>query len=154
MAYVDHKTPPPSRAAVCWFLYLSFFHLLPVPWFLAVAVGLAPVSFLITAGMASLFSTDSSALTFGDILLAPAPVGGLVFYLAAGRRAHADQIATLEEQLAQGDPQAQAKLGRELLRVLGGCRVRHRRSSPRDWRCWRRLRTRVIRRRSTSWVAS
>jgi hypothetical protein len=41
-----------------------------------------------------------------------------------------------------------------LLRVLGGCRVRHRRSSPRDWRCWRRLRTRVIRRRSTSWVAS
>lgn len=39
--------------------------------------------------------------------------------LATGRRVQAEQIAILEEQLAQGNPQAQAKLGWELLKVTG-----------------------------------
>ena len=37
--------------------------------------------------------------------------------MADARRAHAEQIATLEARLAEGDPQAQAQLGRELLRA-------------------------------------
>jgi len=83
MAYPDHKIPPPGHGAVRWFLFLSFFHLLPVPWFLMVAAGLAPASFLFAAGMASLFSTGSSSLTIAALLLASALVGGLIFYLIA-----------------------------------------------------------------------
>lgn len=83
MAYPDHQIPPPGRGALRWFLFLTFFHLLPVPWFLAVAGGLAPASFLFAAGMAGLFLTDGDSLTLAGLLLAPALVGGLVFYLTA-----------------------------------------------------------------------
>ena len=81
MACPDHKIPPPGRGAVRWFLFLTFFHLLPVPWYLAVVAGLAPASFLFAAGMVSLFLPDSESLSFAVMLLAPALVGGLVFYL-------------------------------------------------------------------------
>ncbi len=83
MADMDHKIPPPGRSAVRWFLFLSFYHLLPVPWYLAVIAGLAPASFLFAAGMASLFSGDNDSLAFAAFLLAPVLVSGLVFYFSA-----------------------------------------------------------------------
>ncbi len=79
----DRKIPPPGRGAVRWFLFLSFFHLLPVPWYMAVVAGLAPASFLFAGGMASLFISDNDSLAFALFLLVPALVGGLIFYLAA-----------------------------------------------------------------------
>ena len=82
MANPNHKIPPPGRGAARWFLFLSFFHLLPVPWFLIVAGGLAPASFIFAAGMASLFSSGRGTLNFAVLLLASALVSGLIFYLA------------------------------------------------------------------------
>ncbi|WP_432822638.1 tetratricopeptide repeat protein [Trichloromonas sp.] len=79
----DRRTPPPGRVATRWFLFLTFFHLLPVPWWLAVAAGLAPASFLLLGGLASLFNSDSDSLAFAALLLAPALVAGLVIALLA-----------------------------------------------------------------------
>ena len=75
--------PPPGRVASRWFLFLSFYHLLPIIWFMLVAGGLAPGSFLLAAGVAGLFSGDSDGLAMAVILLAPALLGGLLFALVA-----------------------------------------------------------------------
>ena len=83
MSSLKQKVPPPSRAAIRWFLFLTYYHLLPVPWYMAVVAGLAPASFLFAAGMTSLFLPDNDSLAFAAFLLAPALVAGLVFYLVA-----------------------------------------------------------------------
>jgi hypothetical protein len=62
MGHTDHIALPAGRVAARWFLFLVFFHLLPVPWFIAVAGGLAPASFLFAIGVAGLFITDSDSL--------------------------------------------------------------------------------------------
>lgn len=82
MSAPDRKAPPPSRGAIHWFLFLSFFHLLPVPWYLAVVAGLAPASFLFAAGVASLLSGGNDSLTFAGLLLLSALVSGFVFYFS------------------------------------------------------------------------
>jgi len=81
----EHPVPPPGRGATRWFLFLAFAHLLPVPWYLAVAAGLAPASFLFAAGMTSLFLPDGDSLAFAALLLAPALVAGILFLIAAWR---------------------------------------------------------------------
>ena len=83
MDQTDHRTVPDGRAAVRWFLFLVFFHLLPVPWFMFVAAGLAPASFLFAAGVAGLFNTDFDSLPMTVLFLAPALISGLVFVLLA-----------------------------------------------------------------------
>jgi uncharacterized protein len=83
MTFRQAKVPPPGRSASRWFLLLSFYHLLPVPWYMAVIAGLAPASFLLAGGIASLFSGDSDGFAMAAFLLAPALLGGLLFYLAA-----------------------------------------------------------------------
>jgi len=83
MGHTDHRTLPAGRAAVRWFLFLVFFHLLPVPWFMVVVAGLAPASFLFAAGVAGLFNTDFDSLPMAVLFLAPALIGGLVFVLLA-----------------------------------------------------------------------
>jgi TPR repeat protein len=77
------KVPPPGRSTSRWFLFLTFYHLLPVIWYLAVAGGLAPASFLLAGGLASLFSGDSDGFAFAAFLLAPALLAGLLFHLVA-----------------------------------------------------------------------
>jgi hypothetical protein len=89
MGHTDHIALPAGRAAARWFLFLVFFHLLPVPWFIAVAGGLAPASFLFAIGVAGLFITDSDSLPLAAMFLGPALISGLVFValsylLAAG----------------------------------------------------------------------
>ena len=37
MDHTNQRTLPAGRVAVRWILFLVFFHLLPVPWFIAVA---------------------------------------------------------------------------------------------------------------------
>jgi len=71
------KGAPAGRSARRWFLFLLFFHLLPVPWFLVVVAGLAPASFLTAASLASLFNTDSDSFAFAALLLGPA-LGGML----------------------------------------------------------------------------
>ncbi|MBT8362253.1 MAG: sel1 repeat family protein, partial [Deltaproteobacteria bacterium] len=83
MSYRTTDIPPPGRGAIRWFLFITFFHFLPVPWFLGVAGGLAPGSFLFAAGLTSLFLPDSESLAFAAMLGGPALIGGLVFYVAA-----------------------------------------------------------------------
>ncbi len=83
MTFREPKVPPPGRSSSRWFLFLTFYHLLPVIWYLAVAGGLAPASFLLAGGVASLFSGDSDGFAFAAFLLAPALLGGLIFYLVA-----------------------------------------------------------------------
>ena len=70
---------PPGRVATRWFLFLSFYHLLPAPWYLGVAAGLAPPSFLFLGGVASLFNTDFDSMAFAAFFLAPAILAGLVY---------------------------------------------------------------------------
>ena len=79
----DHKTLPDGRIAARWFLFLVFFHLIPVPWFMFVAAGLAPASFLFAAGVAGLFNTDFDSLPMAIMFLVPALISGLVFALLA-----------------------------------------------------------------------
>ena len=74
---------PPGRVATRWFLFLSFYHLLPAPWFMGVAAGFAPPSFLFLGGVASLFNTDFDSMTFAVLLLAPALVAGLLCAILA-----------------------------------------------------------------------
>jgi TPR repeat protein len=83
MGQTDHRTLPPGRVATRWFLFLIFFHLLPVPWFMMVVAGLAPASFLFAAGVAGLFNTDFDSLPMAVLFLAPVLVSGLVFVLFA-----------------------------------------------------------------------
>ena len=83
MGHTDHRTLPTGRIAVRWFLFLVFFHLLPVPWFMFVAAGLAPASFLFAIGVAGLFNTDFDSLPMAVLFLAPALISGLVFVLLA-----------------------------------------------------------------------
>ena len=83
MSYRNTNIPPPGRGAIRWFLFITFFHLLPVPWFLMVAGGLAPCSFLFAAGLTSLFLPDSESLAFAVMLGGPALIGGLVFYVVS-----------------------------------------------------------------------
>ncbi|MGB5749850.1 MAG: tetratricopeptide repeat protein [Desulfobacterales bacterium] len=83
MGHTDHLTLPAGRVAARWFLFLVFFHLLPVPWFMFVAAGLAPASFLFAAGVAGLFNTDFDSLTMAIMFLVPALISGLVFVLLA-----------------------------------------------------------------------
>jgi TPR repeat protein len=83
MGHTDHKTVPAGRVAARWFLFLVFFHLLPVPWFIAVAAGLAPASFLFAIGVPGLFITDHDSLPLAGMFLGPALISGLVFVLLA-----------------------------------------------------------------------
>ena len=83
MGQTNHITLPEGRVAVRWFLFLVFFHLLPVPWFMFVAAGLAPASFLFAIGVAGLFNTDFDSLPMAVLFLAPALISGLVFVLLA-----------------------------------------------------------------------
>ena len=83
MGQTDHRPLPDGRAAVRWFLFLVFFHLLPVPWFMFVAAGLAPASFLLAIGVAGLFNTDFDSLPMAVLFLAPALISGLIFVLLA-----------------------------------------------------------------------
>ena len=55
MDHTNQRTLTAGRAAVRWFIFLVFFHLLPVPWFMVVVAGLAPASFLFAMGVAGLF---------------------------------------------------------------------------------------------------
>ena len=71
MNHTDHTSLPAGRTAARWFLFLVFFHLLPVPWFMFVAAGLAPASFLLAAGVAGLFNTDFDYLPMAVLFLAP-----------------------------------------------------------------------------------
>lgn len=81
MSFRQPKVPPPGRSATRWFLFLVFYHLLPLVWYMAVAGGFAPGSFLLAGGLASLFSGDSDGFAMALFLLAPALLGGLLFYL-------------------------------------------------------------------------
>ncbi len=83
MGHTDHIALPAGRGAARWFLFLVFFHLLPVPWFLFVAGGLAPASFLFAIGVAGLFITDFDSLPMALMFLAPALISGLVFVVLA-----------------------------------------------------------------------
>ena len=83
MGRTNQKPPPPGRVAVRWFIFLVFFHLLPVPWFVGVAGGLAPGCFLFAAGVAGLFSTDFDSLPIAVVFLVPALISGLIFVLVA-----------------------------------------------------------------------
>ena len=60
---------PVGRGAICWFLFLTFYHILPVPWVMEVVGGLAPPSFLLAAGLANLSSIDNDSLGFALFLL-------------------------------------------------------------------------------------
>ncbi|MDB4470866.1 hypothetical protein N9063_01130, partial [Deltaproteobacteria bacterium] len=75
--------PPPGRVASRWFLFLSFYHLLPIIWYMAVAGGLAPGIFLFAGGVAGLFSGDSDGFAMAAFLLATALLGGLLYALVA-----------------------------------------------------------------------
>jgi TPR repeat protein/accessory gene regulator protein AgrB len=83
MGPTNQRTLPAGRIAVRWFLFLVFFHLLPVPWFIAVAGGLAPASFLFAIGVPGLFITDFDSLPLSVMFLIPALVSGLIFVLLA-----------------------------------------------------------------------
>jgi hypothetical protein len=62
LGHKNLRNLPAGRAAARWFLFLVFYHLLPVPWFMFVVAGLAPASFLLAAGVAGLFNTDFDSL--------------------------------------------------------------------------------------------
>lgn len=83
-AIPGHNIPPRGRGSSRWFLFLVFFNLLPFPWYIAVAAGLAPASFLFAAGLAGLFTTDANSLIFAVFLLPSALIAGLIFYLLSG----------------------------------------------------------------------
>ena len=47
MDHTADRLLPAGRGTARWFLFLVFYHLVPVPWFMFVAAGLAPGSFLL-----------------------------------------------------------------------------------------------------------
>jgi len=98
MGHTDHITLPAGRVAARWFLFLVFFHLIPVPWFMFVVAGLAPASFLFAAGVAGLFNTDFDSLPMAIMFLIPALISGLVFALLAYLLAAA--VGRLKKSLA------------------------------------------------------
>ena len=81
MDHPNQRTLTTGRAAVRWFIFLVFFHLLPVPWFMVVVAGLAPASFLFAIGVAGLFVTDFDSLPMALMFLAAALISGLIFFL-------------------------------------------------------------------------
>jgi TPR repeat protein len=83
MSRLKRKVLPPGRVATRWFLFLGFYHLLPAPWYLGVAAGLAPPSLLFLGGVASLFNTDFDSLAFAAFFLAPALIAGLLCTILA-----------------------------------------------------------------------
>ena len=83
MGHNDQISLPDGRTAARWFLFLVFFHLLPVPWFMFVVAGLAPANFLLAAGVAGLFNTDFDSLPMAGLFLASALLGSLIFVLIA-----------------------------------------------------------------------
>ena len=83
MGPTNRTTMPAGQVAVRWFLFLIFFHLLPVPWFIAVAGGLAPASFLFAIGGFGLFTTDFGSLPLSAMLLIPALVSSIIFVVLA-----------------------------------------------------------------------
>lgn len=83
MARLNRQALPPGRVATRWFLFLSFYHFLPAPWYLGVAAGLAPPSFLFLGGLLSLFNTDFDSMAFAALFLAPALFAALVCILLA-----------------------------------------------------------------------
>ena len=99
MDHTNQKTMPAGRVAVRWFLFLVLFHLLPVPWFIAVAGGLAPASFLFAVGGFGLFTTDFGSLSLSAMLLIPALVSGIIFVVMAYLIAAG--IGRLKKPLAQ-----------------------------------------------------
>jgi hypothetical protein len=62
MGHTNQRTLTVGRAAVRWFIFLAFFHLLPVPWFMVVVAGPAAAGFLFAIGVAGLFVTDFDSL--------------------------------------------------------------------------------------------
>ncbi len=83
MDHTNQRTLTAGRAAVRWFIFLVFFHLLPVPWFMVMVAGLAPASFLFAIGVAGLFVTDFDSLPMTVMFLTPALISGLIFVLLA-----------------------------------------------------------------------
>jgi accessory gene regulator protein AgrB len=83
MGHTTQRTLPAGRAAVRWFLFLVFFHLLPAPWFMVVVAGLAPASFLFAIGVAGFFVTDFDSLPMAVMFLAAGLISGLIFVLLA-----------------------------------------------------------------------
>ncbi len=81
MGHTKQRVLPAGRAAVRWFLFLVFFHLLPVPWFMVVVAGLAPASFLFAIGVAGFFVTDFDSLPMAVMFLAAALISGLILVL-------------------------------------------------------------------------
>ena len=55
-AYPKNNIPPRGRGSSRCFLFLIFFHLLPFPWYMAVAGGLAPATFLFAGVIFYLFA--------------------------------------------------------------------------------------------------
>lgn len=103
MGHTDSRALPAGRVAARWFLFLVFFHLIPVPWFMFVVAGLAPGSFLLAAGVAGLFNTDFDSLPMAVLFLAPALISGLVFvvfaYLLAAAIGHLKKPAAITSGL-------------------------------------------------------
>ncbi len=83
MDHTNQRTLTAGRAAVRWFIFLVFFHLLPVPWFMVVVAALAPASFLFAIGVAGLFNSDFDSLPMAVMFLAAALISGLIFVLLA-----------------------------------------------------------------------
>ena len=83
MDNTPQRTLPAGRAAVRWYLFLVFFHLVPAPWFMVVVAGLAPASFLFALGVSGLFITDFDSLPMAVMFLAAALISGLIFVLLA-----------------------------------------------------------------------
>ena len=79
----EYKKSFLPKGAIRTYLFLLFFHLLPVPWFFWVVAGLAPPVVFLAVGLRSLFVTESGALGFGSLLVLLAAGGGLACYLLA-----------------------------------------------------------------------
>ena len=62
MDHTADRLLPAGRGTARWFLFLVFYHLVPVPWFMFVAAGLAPGSFLLALSVAGLFNPDFDSL--------------------------------------------------------------------------------------------
>ena len=70
-----------GRVAIRWYLFLVFFHLLPVPWFIAVTGGLAPAGYLMAIGVPGLFNSDFDSLPLSAMFLIPGLTSSLIYVL-------------------------------------------------------------------------